>query len=246
MSDKVDENKSDKSKSAKKPQKTSEGRKDGRLDHVVVRNLFALNVSRRVVLLVFISALCAALSLVSAFQVYMFKTPPQYIQLTEDGRIFPVSPLNVANVNDGEVLRFATDSVKWLNTYDYHSWKDQLQATAERFTPKGWSDYLGQLTEAGTMNTVKSKNLVVYPEFNGPSRITKSGVAQGGQQFSWVVEVPVSIHYENTMTDKENSTNLRQTGVVTMYISRVPLEINLRGYAIVYYQFDTTKTETSK
>jgi len=211
-------------------------RKDGRADHVVVRNLFALNITRRTVFLTMLSAACAALSLLSAFQVFSFKTPPQYIQLTEDGRIFPVAPLNVANASEGEVVQFATESVKWMNTYDFKSWRDQLQANASRFTPKGWGDYLNQLTSTGTLNTMQSKKMVVAPTFTGPPQVVKSGVVSDGGVYSWVVEVPVQINLDTASTDKM-ATNLTQKGVVTMYIVRVPLEVNLRGYAIAVYQF---------
>lgn len=238
---------SDKSKSAKsgsdKPSKPSEGkspdksvRKDGRADHVIVRNVFALNITRRTVFLAMLACVCAALSLLSAYQVFSFKTPPQYIQLTEDGRIFPVAPLNVPNVSEGEVVQFATDSVKWINTYDFKSWRDQLQVNSARFTPKGWGEYLDQLTVTGTLNTMQAKKMVVSPTFSGPPQVIKQGVVADGTLYTWVVEVPVQVNLEAASTDK-NATNLTQKGVVTLYIVRVPLEVNLRGYAIAVYQF---------
>lgn len=223
----------------------SSGRKDGRADHVVVRNLFALAITRRAVFLTLIAALCAGLSVLSAFQVFRFKTPPQYIQLTEDGRIFPVAPLNVPNVNDGEILQFASDSIKWINTYDFVSWKDQLQFNAQRFTPSGWGDYLDRLTSSGTLNTVQAQKMVVSASFDGPAQIVKAGVVQKLNQYTWVVDVPATITFRSVGLDK-NATELRQKGVVTLYIVRVPLEINLRGYAIQVYQFDETRSATEE
>lgn len=225
---------SEKSNESKQSEKSP--RKDGRADHVVVRNLFALNITRRAVFLALLSVVCAGLSLLSAYQVFSFKTPPQYIQLTEDGRIFPVAPLSVPNVSEGEIVQFATDSVKWINTYDFKSWRDQLQVNSSRFTPKGWGEYLEQLTITGTLNTMQAKKMVVSPSFTGPPQVLKQGVVSNGELYTWVVEVPVQVNLEAASTDK-NATNLSQKGVVTLYIVRVPLEVNLRGYAIAVYQF---------
>lgn len=229
---------SDKASKTQDKKSTSDksSRKEGRADHVVIRNLFALSITRRAVFLALLAAVCAALSLLSAYQVFSFKTPPQYIQLTEDGRIFPVAPLNVANVSEGEVVQFATESVKWINTYDFRSWRDQLQVNSARFTPKGWGEYLEQLTVTGTLNTMQAKKMVVSPAFTGPPQVLKQGVVADGTLYTWVVEVPVRVTLEAASTDK-NATNLVQKGVVTMYIVRVPLEVNLRGYAIAVYQF---------
>lgn len=237
---KIDENQNSiKDNKSKEKSDKKEPRRDGRADHVVVRNLFAFNILRRTVFLTIISTVAAFFSLVALYQVFNFKTPPQYVQLTEDGRLFPITPLNLANVNDGEIIQFANDSVKWINTYDYRSWKDQLQINSNRFNPRGWGDYLTELNSAGTMNTVQNQKMVVYSRFTGPSQIVKSGVIKSSNTWSWVVDVPVNIYYE-----KGNSGEppLQQKGVVTLYIVRVPLEVNLRGYAIVRYQFDTTRT----
>lgn len=231
-----EKSRSSESRSSENKSSDKQPRKDGRADHVVVRNLFALNITRRAVFLALLSVVCAALSLLSAYQVFSFKTPPQYIQLTEDGRIFPVAPLNVPNVSDGEVVQFATESVKWINTYDFKSWRDQLQINASRFTPQGWGEYLEQLSVTGTLNTMRGKKMVVSPSFTGPPQVLKQGVVSNGQLYTWVVEVPVQVNLEAASTDK-NSTNLIQKGVVTLYIVRVPLEVNLRGYAIAVYQF---------
>lgn len=211
----------------------------GRAEMVIVRNLYALMMSRRLAIIAMLSALCALLSLLSAWSVIQVKTPPQYIQLTEDGRIFPLTPLSQSNVNDGDMIRFASDTVKWINTYDYQNWRDQLQMQSHRFTEGGWKAYLTLLSNRDTITSVQNRKMVVTARFTGPAQIEKQGaVADSNNRYTWIVKVPVEVRY---LPSDNSGQSLTQDGVVTLYIVRVPLATNQRGYAVWLYQFDTSK-----
>jgi hypothetical protein len=190
------------------------------------------------VIIAMLSLLCAVLSVLSVYQVLQVKAPPQYIQLTEDGRIFPLTPLSKSNISDGDMIRFASDSVKWINTYDYMNWRDQLQAQASRFTEGGWTAYLDLLTSRDTLTAVENRRMVVTSTMTGPAQIEKQGTVAESNRYTWIVKVPVAVRYTPSA---ESSQPLNQEGVVTLYIVRVPLATNQRGYAIWLYQFDTTK-----
>lgn len=210
----------------------------GRAEMVVVRNMYALMMTRRLTVLSILAIICAFLSVLSAFQVIKVKTPPQYIQLTEDGRVFPLTPISRSNVSDGDLLRFASDSVKWINTYDYMNWRDQLQTQAHRFTEAGWQIYLDELVARDTLTAVENRKMVVSAEFTGPAQIEKQGLEEESNRYTWIVKVPVDVKYYPSGGDSQV---LSQKGVVTLYIVRVPLATNQRGYAIWLYQFDTEK-----
>lgn len=210
----------------------------GRAEMVIVRNMYALMMSRRLAVIAMLSALCALLSLLSAWSVVQVKTPPQYIQLTEDGRIFPLTPLSQSNVNDGDMIRFAADTVKWINTYDYRNWRDQLQMQSQRFTEGGWKAYLTLLSSRDTITSVQNRRMVVTATLTGPAQIEKQGaVKESNNRYTWIVKVPVSVRY---LPSDSSGQILLQEGVVTLYVVRVPLATNQRGYAVWLYQFDTT------
>ena len=228
------------SSSSSKPPVKRDSSSKGKADHVIVRNLFALSILRRQVIIVFFAFLAAGLSLFSAYQVVKVKTPPQYIQLTEDGRIYPIAPLNVESASDGEIINFATESVKWVNTYDYKNWRDQLQGQAQRFTPSGWENYIQELLETDNLNTVEAEGLVVSAEIVGEATVEKKGVVEKANSFTWLVTVPVRVSYSSLKEGAANAQNVipSQEGVVSLYITRVPLEVSLRGYGIQIYRFE--------
>ena len=210
----------------------------GRAEMVMVRNMYSLMMTRRLTVIALLTLICAFLAVLSAFQVVKVKTPPQYIQLTEDGRVFPLTPLSLSNVNDGDMLRFAVDSVKWINTYDYMNWKDQLQEQAHRFTEGGWTAYMDQLVKQETLVAVQNRRMVVTAEMKGPPQIEKQGLEENINRYTWIIKVPVDVSY---IPGSDRSQALSQNGVVTLYIVRVPLATNQRGYAVWLYQFDTNQ-----
>lgn len=230
----------DKKTAKEQPEKTSrKSRKvrPGRAEMVMVRNMYALMMTRRLTVIAILAVLCAFLAVLSAIQVVKVKTPPQYIQLTEDGRVFPLTPLSRSNVSDGDILRFAVDTVKWVNTYDHINWKDQLQGQAHRFTEGGWTAYMNELVQQETLVAVENRRMVVTPEMKGPPQIEKQGLEENIGRYTWIIEVPVDVRY---IPASDRAQPLSQNGVVTLYIVRVPLATNQRGYAVWLYQFDTT------
>lgn len=237
---------------SEKPEKTptkkrapsSSSSTKGKADHVIVRNLFALSILRRQVLITFFALIAAFLSVFSAYQVMKVRTPPQYIQLTEDGRIYPIAPLIAESASDGEVMSFATESVKWINTYDYKNWRDQLQNQANRFTASGWDNYIKELVATDNLNTVEKQGLVVSAEIIGEPIIEKKGVVAKAGAFTWLVKIPVRVSY-SSLKDKSERAKTEipsQEGIVSLYITRVPLEVSLRGYAIQIYRFEIKKS----
>ena len=244
MTEKSKSSSSSRSSSGKSSKRSGSSSGLGKADHVIIRNLFALNILRRQFLVVIISFLAATISLFSAYQVIKVKTPPQYIQLTEDGRIFPVAPLNVESASDSEIIAFSADSVKWLNTYDFINWRDQLHAQSPRFVPIAWEEFVTTLTESSNLNTVREKSLVVSAVPRGQPYIQKRGVAQDA--FVWYVRVPVEVRYSSMSAGTKTSEIPSQDGVVSLYIQRVPLEVNLRGYAIRVYQFEIGPDQVRK
>ena len=221
------------------PDKSKPRKREGGAEHVVVRNLIAQAVLRRMIVLVLLAGICALVSALAAWQVSRVKTPPQYVQLTEDGRILQIAPLTTPNVADGEILRFAMESVKWINTYDHQNWKDQLQSNAFRFSPTGWNRFMEAFLSTNTLVSVQERHMVVSAIPTGAPRVAKEGIADEVGQYTWLVEVPVRIQYQAPPTGGANNINT-QVGVVSLYISRVPLEVSHRGYAIQVYQFDVS------
>lgn len=223
---------------AEKADKPKRKSKRSSAETVVARNLLAYALIRRSTVLLLVAVVCALVSVTAAIKIFSMAPPPRFIQLTADGRVLPMIPLTEPNAESGEVIRFAVDSVKWINTYDYVNWRDQIQAQSDRFSSKGWRSYMDGLEASSTLAAVREKRMVVTSNAIGRSYIDKEGKLDGSGPYMWVAKVPVEIRYLPA-EDNESSRNT-QKGVVTAYVKRVPVEVSSRGYVIEAYLFDTS------
>ena len=111
-------------------------------------------------------------------------------------------------------------------------------AGAHRFTEGGWTAYMDQLVKQETLVAVQNRRMVVTAEMKGPPQIEKQGLEENINRYTWIIKVPVDVSY---IPGSDRSQALSQNGVVTLYIVRVPLATNQRGYAVWLYQFDTNQ-----
>ena len=102
----------------------------------------------------------------------------------------------------------------------------------------GWKAYLTLLSSRDTITSVQNRKMVVTAKFTGPAQIEKQGAVAESNRYTWIVKVPVEVRY---LPSDNSGQSLTQEGVVTLYIVRVPLATNQRGYAVWLYQFDTSK-----
>jgi len=210
-----------------------------KLESVTVRNLMAYSILRKSASVAIVSILCTVISVMAAIKIFSSTPPPRYIQLTEDAKLFPIIPTTAPNADSAEIINFSIDSVKWLNTYDYISWKDQFSKNSDRFTAKGWRNYMDELYSTNTLVLVAEKRMVVSAMPTAKAYIEQEGKENGTGSYIWVVKVPFEILY--TPADS-SAQKISQAGEITLYVKRVPLEVSTRGYAIEIYSFDTTST----
>lgn len=236
-----------------------EGSKEGSTEAVLIRNFAVYVLYRKVIL---ISLFSFVLSVFSVFLVYTFatqKVSPQYVQLDSQGRLLKEKPLNVKDRSDGEVMSFAMDAVKQLNTYDYINIKDQINNASQFFTPSGWNTFVTQYTNSNTSVMVQDKRMIVSSEVTGEPKITKEGVISGvmlptgkADIYTWAVSIPFKITY-TAHSGKDNASpsnsangngyagSLEQVGTLELLVMRTPANILPKGIGIASYNFDIKK-----
>jgi intracellular multiplication protein IcmL len=241
---KSSEDKARQDRRAKRTQSKDQQSKDpkdptrrARAERVVVRNLAVTSIHRRLLGMVVLATLLALVVCSIAFSVVTRKVPPQFIPVTEDGRLLPQPPLSKPNIDQAGISAFALEALHALNTYDYVNWRDQLNAAQAYFTPKGWGDYAAELQRVGTMRAVEERQHIVSMRPNGPVAVLREGVDTDGSYF-WDVEVPLVISYKAHLDAQgSGSGSNRQEGVARLHIVRVKTTQIPRGIAIGVYGF---------
>lgn len=214
-------------------------RKEEGLYEVVIRNE-SLNLTyRRLILAAMASVLAAIVGGFCFLAVSGKSVPPQYLPITEDGRLLPLIPLSEPNVDDGTLGAFALRAVREVNNYDYLGWKTQILRGRPLFTPAAWNDFYAEFEASNIINTVEARRMIVVAQPAGNVEIENRGRTDDGV-YLWRVAVPVQIRYiAHNMRPDEAGSVLTTDGRVTLYIARVPTTLSPQGIAIRAYQFAT-------
>lgn len=224
-------------KKKRRPRNPEHERKEGGFT-VVVRNLSLALTYRRLAFAALLSVVAMGVCMVSLFLVVGKKVPPQYIPVTEDGRLLPLVPLNQPNVDDGAIGQFALNTVRELNSYDYISWRDQLLVAQPRFLPASWTEYRKAFDQSNIIKTVTDRKMIVLGRPTGNVEIENKGVSDG--VFTWRVAVPLEIQYvphaEANVGPGQAQGALSAKRRATLYIQRVPPTLSPSGIAVRIYQ----------
>lgn len=130
-------------------------------------------------------------------------------------------------LNNSAVLAWANEAVVAINSYNFANYQESFQNASRYFTPGGWAAYRLALNSQGSLNEVVNKKLVVSAVASGSPILLEQGLV--GESYSWKVQVPVLITYENT-----KGKSVRHA-LITMLIVRTPQGIGTKGLGIDQY-----------
>jgi intracellular multiplication protein IcmL len=210
-------------------------------EKIVIRNRSLRYIHKQLIVLTLWSTCVAAVAIIVAIIGFQTKLPPQYIPVTEEGRLLPIIPLSRASVDDSEIGAFTIEAIKSINTFDYINWRNQLPLSADYFIPKAWTAFMDELSDRKTLNAILDRKMIVTPNIISAPEVVRQGV--DGGIYTWQVEIDVRIDYRAhviSTTGGVDSGN-RQEGTIRLIIQRVPSTINSRGIAIQSYLFIPTK-----
>ena len=204
---------------------------------VRIRNAAVHILYRRLIGVAIVAILATGVSMVALWLVWGRPVPPQYIPVDAEGRLQAVVPLDKPNVDHGAVGQFAWEAVRSINTYDYINALDQLNKSQKYFTASGWNAYQEEYRRSSTLNAVRSRQMIVSLQPKGVIDFVDEGVHPQAKLYVWRLSVPVQIEFTghlrlpNGTIDPGN----RESGTITLYVVRVPLEENPSGLAVQLY-----------
>jgi intracellular multiplication protein IcmL len=202
------------------------------LDVVELRKNFYRDSYRRVVTALLVMIVLCLILAITVYYLATHRPEPRYFATSTDGRITPIYPLTAPMVSDSALLQWANQAAIAAYTYNFQTWRKELQDASEYFTPDGWRDFEAQLQSSRNLETVLTKKLVVTAVATGAPVVLDRGVING--HYSWKVQIPILATYESA------STTIQQPLLVTMLITRVSTLNVPKGIAIAQFVASTT------
>jgi len=167
-----------------------------------------------------ILTLILALALPFAAPVYL------YYAVKPDKKMMQLAGLPMPNMTNRAVLSWATTSITEIMTFGFGDIDTKVLQQKWRFTSEGWDSYLQAFIRKGIDKTFKQNQLVLTTAPSNTPVITAQGVGPD-KAYVWVVQMPVIMTYATN-----NNVTSRKNGIVTLTITRVPIEQSPAGIAI--------------
>lgn len=160
---------------------------------------------------------------------YWITHPPQpkYFATSVNGRITPLTVFDEPNQSDSAVLQWANQAAIAAFSYNFVNYHGELQAASTYFTADGWQQFIDALQQAGNLDTVRTKKLIVSAVATRAPIILQKGVLNG--RYSWRIQMPILVTYQSA------SEFTQQNNVVTMLVTRISTLESPRGVGIAQF-----------
>lgn len=153
---------------------------------------------------------------------------PQYFATTPSGIPIPIVRLDEPYYQDSTaIIEWAKNAITNIYSMDYITWRQALQTAEIYFTPKGYQDFLVALKASTNLEAIKAKRQVVSVSVTGAPQVTRSGQLSSNLPYSWDVQMPVTVTYQNSADEI-----IKQNATVLMLIERESLLRYKDGIAI--------------
>ena len=134
-------------------------------------------------------------------------------------------------VADATARDFAVNAIRMIQTYDWTSWRDQINSSTSMFmTLEGRNNYRLSVSEWGIIKDVVSKYQNATATQRGPALIARQGAVQqpdGSSRYEWEIVIPMTLIYRNSQDRRSENRDFFATIVRT---HKSPL--NPKGIAI--------------
>jgi len=204
----------------------------GALELVILRNNFYRDNYRRLMLVCLGLILMVAGLGYWAFYERTHQPLPQYFATTYDGKLIALKPVNEPNLNDNQLLQWATEAAVSAYTFNFVNFRKALQDVRIYFTKMGYTNFLKALKDSNNLEAVQNRKLVVSATPTGAPVILKKGIYNDGSAtgvYGWTVQLPMEVDYQGATEP------FKQRIVLTMLITRVPTLESPSGVGIASF-----------
>lgn len=196
------------------------------IEKLINRNQYYKDGLHQMFTILLVSVLLNFTGLYILYYIYTHPPAPVYFPTSINGRISPLVPLDQPNKTEAEIKEWANTAIIASYTYNYVSYRTDLQAASEFFTPDGWTTFLNALKSSNNLQAIVANKFVVTGQAVQAPVILQKGVFASGR-YSWRVQMPVVVTYQSSTLYSQSNY------LVTMLIERVSTLNSVSGIGIV-------------
>ena len=190
-----------------------------------INDFYRIGYRRTMKWLVFLSIVCAVLTIILTWMVYDQKQPLYYAAVTT-GEVVPMHALSEPIVTNDFIIRWSALAVRRIYNLSFDSYEQQLNAAKGEFTPEGWDRMTAAMK--GLISQLSGSHLVISSVVEG-SPVILSRLIIGGR-YTWRVQMKLLVTY--TSANEQRQQNM----IITMNVQRVSTLDVPQGIQIIDFQ----------
>lgn len=124
------------------------------------------------------------------------KPDPVYFALSDNLRIKQLTPLDQPSISQSALFNWTVRTITKTFSLDFVHWRKQLMEVKPEYTDDCFKQLIGSLQNAGNLQMIKDRRLVLSAVVKNAPSITAKGVVDG--RMVWKMEFPISFSYESS------------------------------------------------
>lgn len=193
----------------------------GSIELILLRNFYYRDSYRKLL----ITALLLIMIIIALIYVLLYERKalpePKYFATTYDGVPLARVPLRLPNMETNALLTWATEAMIASYTLNFSNYRVVLQNARSYFTRTGYDNFLNAIKISNNLDAVRSKKMVVYARIVGTPTIIRDSTSDPtfriNGAYTWQVEFPMSLIYENSNPEDR----IIQNNKVTLLVRRL-------------------------
>ncbi len=149
-----------------------------------------------------------------------------YNAMSPDKKLSSLYGLDTPNMTNRAILAWATTSITEVLTMGFGDMDVRLPDQENKFTKKGWEEFLKLFRKLDAYTTFKQSQLVLTTVPSNTPVIIRQGM-NFDKEYQWNVQMPIIMTYATN-----NNVMQRENRIVTLEIVRVPTYMNPWGIGI--------------
>jgi hypothetical protein len=158
-------------------------------------------------------------------------THPLYFATDSVGRLIEETPLQQPNMSTDQVAQWAIEAVESSHSYDYFSYRAELQDAQKYFTNYGWYNYMQSLTASNNLLALTQRKMLVIAKVVDKPKLIVEGVL--GDAYAWKFQMPILVSYKLPPFDDKPQSHFENALSVTLIVQRQKILQSYKGLGIV-------------
>ncbi len=158
-------------------------------------------------------------------------TQPIFFATDSIGRLKKIIPADQPNMSTDEVSSWTVSAVQAAMSYNYVSYRANLQSSQKYFTSYGWTNFMKALIASNNLPALANKRLIIIAQVTDKPKLITQGILGGA--YAWKFEMPVLVTFWQPPYDQTPASKFVNNYNVSVIVQRQPTLQSDQGVGIV-------------